>query len=495
MLQLRNICKSFPGVKALDNVSLHIMAGEIHALCGENGAGKSTLMNILTGNLRPDNGQILIQDQPIQLTDPTQATQLGIAIVYQQLSLVDSLTIAENIFANRQPPNRFGLINYRMLHKQTQQLLNQLGLSELQPQQCVADLAPGLKQLVEIAKALSQNPAILLLDEPTASLTERETDILFSLIRQLREQGKAIVYISHRLAEIFALADCVSVLKDGQYQGTERVSEVTPDWLISRMVGRAISEKKKSSSATTEVVLRVHNLAGERFRGISFQLHRGEILGLAGLIGAGRTEIARAIFGIDKRFSGTIQLHGQTVQINHPADAVRLGIGYLPEERKRLGLFMDQSIAQNMVAVRPPGKGHWFKAGRVAELAERFRQQLSIRAPSINQLVSNLSGGNQQKTMLARWLQANPDVLLVDEPTHGIDIGGKAEIYTLLQQLASQGKAILLISSELPELLTLSDRILVIRDGELSGELNGNDATEERIMALASTKEPLRKSK
>ena len=486
MLQLRNITKQFPGVKALDDVSLDVDAGEIHALCGENGAGKSTLLNILTGNLRPDSGQILLNGQPIEITGPAQATQLGIAIVYQQLSLVETLTVAENIFANRQPRNRFGLIQYKALRQQTQTLLTQLGLTDLRPETLVSDLAPGQKQMVEIAKALSQNSDVLLLDEPTASLTGRETDVLFALVRQLRAEGKSIVYISHRLAEIFTLADRVSVLKDGRYQGTQPVKETTPNELINRMVGRTLTAEKQTSSATNEVLLRVDNLSGARFQTISFSLRRGEIVGMAGLVGAGRTEIARAIFGIDDYESGTIYLDGQPVQITHPADAVRLGIGYLPEERKSLGLFMEQSVSQNIVAVQPPANGLWFDARRVETVAESYREQLGIRTPSTRQLVSKLSGGNQQKVMLARWLLANPDVLMVDEPTHGVDVGAKSEIYALLRQLAAQGKAILLISSELPELLTLADRILVIRDGRMSGELLNDEATEERIMSLAT---------
>jgi ABC-type sugar transport system ATPase subunit len=486
MLELRNISKHFPGVKALDGVSFQVNAGEIHALCGENGAGKSTLLNILMGNLRPDSGQILLNGQPVQISTPKQATELDITIVYQQLSLVDSLTVAENIFANRQPRNRFGFIQYNTLNANTQTLLNQLALSDIRPKTLVSDLSPGQKQMVEIAKALSQNPSVLLLDEPTASLTDRETQTLFALLRQLRAQGKAIVYISHRLAEIFALADRVSVLKDGRYQGTETVSNVTPDWLINRMVGRSLSQEKSPSSATEEVLLRVDNLTGVRFQNISFQLHRGEILGLAGLVGAGRTEVARAIFGVDDYQSGTVFREGQPLKIHHPADAIQQGIGYLPEERKRLGLFMEQSVAQNIITVQPPANGPWFKTRQVTTVADTFRKQLAIRTPSVRTSAGHLSGGNQQKTMIARWLLANPDILLVDEPTHGIDVGGKAEIYALLRQLAAQGKGILLISSELPELLLLADRILVMREGQLSGELNARDATEERIMALAT---------
>ncbi len=506
MLELRNLSKQFPGVKALDGVSFHVERGEIHALCGENGAGKSTLLNLLTGNLQPDAGQIVLEGQPVRVVNPAHATSLGIAIVYQQLSLIDTLSVAENIWANRQPRGTFGLswpglswpglswpglIQYRQLRSQTQALLSQLNLSGLHPNQLVGELSPGQKQMVEIAKALSQNPSLLLLDEPTASLTSRETDTLFALLRQLRAEGKAIVYISHRLTEIFAIADRVSVLKDGRYQGTEPITQTSPQALIRRMVGRDLlaSEKPVAQSdepAAQPVLLAVEGLAGKRFRDVSFELHRGEILGLAGLVGAGRTEIAQTIFGQEAKLAGTVSLSGQPVAIRHPADAVRLGIGYLPEERKRLGLFMEQSVRQNIVAVKPSASGPWFQANVTRTIAEGFRQQLGIRTLSVEERVGNLSGGNQQKAMLARWLLAAPDVLMVDEPTHGIDVGAKAEIYALLRQLAAEGKGILLISSELPELLALSDRILVVRAGQITGELPGTDATEEQIMALAT---------
>ena len=491
MLELRNLSKQFPGVKALDGVSFHVERGEIHALCGENGAGKSTLLNLLTGNLQPDAGQIVLEGQPVRVVNPAHATSLGIAIVYQQLSLIDTLSVAENIWANRQPRGTFRLIQYRQLRLQTQALLNQLNLTGLHPNQLVGELSPGQKQMVEIAKALSQNPSLLLLDEPTASLTSRETDTLFALLRQLRAEGKAIVYISHRLTEIFALADRVSVLKDGRYQGTEPITQTSPQALIRRMVGRDLlaSEKPVAQSdepAVQPVLLAVEGLAGKRFRDVSFELHWGEILGLAGLVGAGRTEIAQTIFGQEAKLAGTVSLSDQPVAIRHPADAVRLGIGYLPEERKRLGLFMEQSVRQNIVAVKPSASGPWFQANVTRTIAEGFRQQLGIRTLSVEERVGNLSGGNQQKAMLARWLRAAPNVLMVDEPTHGIDVGAKAEIYALLRQLAAEGKGILLISSELPELLALSDRILVVRAGQITGELTGTDATEEQIMALAT---------
>lgn len=487
MLDLVAISRDFPGVRALDTVSFSIQPGEIHALCGENGAGKSTLLNILTGNLQPTTGQIRLNGQDVRIDGPAQATELGIAIVYQQLSLVDGLSVAENIFANRQPRNRFGLIRYRELYEATQALLDRLDLPGIRPKTPVARLSAGQKQMVEIAKALSQNPAILLLDEPTASLTDRETQTLFALLRQRRADGTAIVYISHRLNEIFALADRVTVLKDGRHQATLPRPDLTPDKLIRLMVGRDLSQTDGRSSATGDVLLSVSALSGNGFRDVSFQLHRGEILGLAGLVGAGRTEIARAIFGIDPPTTGQVMLRGQPVTIRHPADAVRLGVGYLPEERKTLGLFMEQSVAQNIVAVRPPVSGPWFSHRRVEQVAGEYRQQLGIRTASLRERVVNLSGGNQQKTMLARWLLTNPDVLLVDEPTHGIDVGAKVEIYTLLRNLASKGKGILLISSELPELLVLADRILVVREGQLSGELSQAEATEEAILQLATT--------
>ena len=487
MLELRAISKSFPGVKALDGVSFSVLPGEIHALCGENGAGKSTLLNILTGNLQPDAGTVLVDGNPVRIDGPAQAIKLGISIVYQQLSLFDGLTVADNIFANRQPRNRLGLIDYRRLRADTQQLLEQLHLTNLRPDVRIADLSPGQKQMVEIAKALSQNSAILLLDEPTASLTTPETETLFALLRQLRAQGKAIVYISHRLTEIFTLADRVSVLKDGRHQATLPLADLTSDRLINLMVGRELAAIETDLETTGEELLSVDGLSGEQFRDIGFTLHRGEILGLAGLAGAGRTEIARAIFGIDQRTAGRVELKGNPVVIRHPADAVRLGIGYLPEERKTLGLFAEQSVAHNIVAAKPSATGPWFSVRRMAVVAEHYRQALSIQTPSVRVPVHTLSGGNQQKTLLARWLLTDPDVLLVDEPTHGVDVGAKAEIYVLLRQLVRQGKGILLISSELPELLALSDRILVVRAGQVSATFDRADATEERIMNAATT--------
>ncbi|MGA0559705.1 sugar ABC transporter ATP-binding protein [Larkinella sp. VNQ87] len=486
MLNLHQISKAFPGVRALRDVSFEVQAGEVHALCGENGAGKSTLLNILTGNLPPDTGRIEFRGKTVQFGGPAEATRLGIAIVYQQLSLVDSLSVAENIFANRQPRNRWGLIRQRALYDQTSSLLTELNIAQIQPDTWVGELSAGQKQMVEIAKALSQKPDLLLLDEPTASLTEREIRTLFELIRQLKTAGKAVVYISHRLSEIFSIADRVSVLKDGTYQGTLPVHETSADELVRRMVGRNVLLERTVSKARPEVVLAVEKLSGQRFSNVSFELHRGEILGLAGLVGAGRTELARAIFGIDGRTSGAVRLHGKPLKIRHPADAIRVGVGYLPEERKVLGLFPEQTVTQNVVVTQPSlTPAGWLDATASAARAESFRQRLDIRTPSVQTAVGTLSGGNQQKVLLARWLLTNPEVLIVDEPTHGIDVGAKADIYALLRQLAAEGKAILLISSELPELLLLADRILVMREGHLTGELPGESATEQQVMQLA----------
>ncbi len=487
-LQLIGISKYFPGVKALEGISFDLQPGEVHALCGENGAGKSTLMNILTGNLAPDEGEIRVNGELVKIAGPAEAGRLGIAIVYQQLSLVDTLSVAENIYANMQPRNRWGLIDNNALNAQSKQLLGDLQMDYIQPDHLVSNLSPGEKQMVEIAKALSKDPDILILDEPTASITERETNTLFNLIRGLKSSGKSIIYISHRMAEIFHIADRVTVLKDGRYQGTIDRADITPDDLIRRMVGRELGKHTMASSATTMELLRVAHLSGKAFEEISFTVHKGEILGLAGLVGAGRTEIAQTIFGYLPRRSGRITFKGQPVEFRHPADAISAGIGYVPEERKSLGLFLDKSVTDNIVvaSLQVAAAGKVYDARKASGLAQTLKEKLRIATPHVQQAVVNLSGGNQQKVVLAKWLLTDPDILIVDEPTHGIDVGAKAEIYSLLEQLAAKGKGIILISSELPELLALADRILVIRQGRLAGELNRKDATEEKVIAMAA---------
>lgn len=487
-LKLTGISKTFPGVRALDRVDLTILPGEIHALCGENGAGKSTLMNILVGNLQPDEGTIILNNAPVIFSKPQQAIEFRIAIVYQQLSLIDSLNVAENIFANQQPVNAWGLIGFNELYKKATSLLRQLDLDEINPRTLVSKLSPAQKQMVEIAKALSKKPSILILDEPTASLTEKETKTLFNILQNLKGQGTSIIYISHRLEEIFLLADRISILKDGKHQGTFLKQDITKDELIKRMVGREIKALKVEGHSRDEILLSVKNITGKRFHNVTFELRRGEILGLSGLVGAGRTEIARAVFGVDSIDSGEIILRGKTLKIKHSSDAISHGMAYVPEERKRLGLFSEMSIQDNIIAGKLSNavSGRFYSSTKARTLAENSKTKLNIAAPGVHQRVVNLSGGNQQKVVLAKWLLTNPEVLIVDEPTHGIDVGAKFEIYEILNLLAEQGKGIIMISSDLPELLGICDRIVVIKMGEVKGELSRRDATEEKIMAMVS---------
>lgn len=487
-LLLHHITKQFPGVKALDDVTISIEEGEIHALCGENGAGKSTLMNIVSGNLQPDAGSIELNGKRIVLPDPQTAFDHRIAIVYQHLSLFDSLSVAENIYANLQPRNPWGMIQFEDLFEKTGLLLQQLNLEEINPRTLVGKLSPAQRQLVEIAKALAKEPSIFILDEPTASLTEKETKTLFKILQSQKKKGVSIVYISHRLEEIFLLADRISILKDGKHQGTFPSSELTKDALITRMVGRELKALRTASTKKEEVLLELKNITGIKFNNISFVLHRGEILGLSGLVGAGRTEIARAIFGIAPIRSGQVLLRNKAFNTRHPSYSIQEGVAYVTEERKTLGLFQEMSVQDNIVVtslnrVMPSG---FYDAAKAKQLATASKEKLRIATPTIQQRVINLSGGNQQKVMLAKWLLSQPDVLVIDEPTHGIDIGAKYEIYEILKSLAAEGKGVIMISSELPEIIGLCDRIIVIKKGSVAGELSGVDMTEEKIMKLAT---------
>jgi ribose transport system ATP-binding protein len=487
-LLLQNITKQFPGVKALDNVTVSIVPGEIHALCGENGAGKSTLMNILSGNLQPDEGEIIIGGNNVILKDPQQAFDQGIATVYQHLSLFDSLSVAENIYANQQPINKVGIIQFADLYSKTLTLLHQLNLDAIDPLTLVGKLSPAQKQMVEIAKALSKEPSIFILDEPTASLTNKETKTLFEILQAQRNKGISIIYISHRLEEIFLLADRISILKDGKHQGTFYSTELTRDALISKMVGRELKELNTKSNKHHGVLLELKNITGFKFSNISFTLHRGEILGLSGLVGAGRTEIARAIFGMDELLSGEMFFHDSPFRPSHPNEAISHGIAYVTEDRKTLGLFSEMSVQENIVAAGldriMPSK--FYNDAIAGQLTRAAKERLRISTHSLQQRVAKLSGGNQQKVMIAKWLLVQPEVLIVDEPTHGIDIGAKYEIYEILKALAAEGKGIIMISSELPELIALCDRIIVIKRGKIAGELSGEDRAEEKIMKLAT---------
>jgi ABC-type sugar transport system ATPase subunit len=487
-LLLQNITKQFPGVKALDNVTISVNAGEIHALCGENGAGKSTLMNILSGNLQPDGGNIVIDGKNVILQDTQRAFDQGIAIVYQHLSLFDNLSVAENIYANQQPVSKLGIIQFGDLYAKTQDLLQRLNLETINPGTRVGKLSPAQKQMVEIAKALSKEPSIFILDEPTASLTNKETKTLIKILETQRNKGVSIIYISHRLEEIFLLADRISILKDGRHQGTFQAKELSRDALINKMVGRALKALRTQQSRTNEVLLELKNVTGLKFENVSFVLHRGEILGLAGLVGAGRTEIAQAIFGMDKRLTGEMVFLASSFRPLHPAEAIRKGIAYVTEDRTSMGLFSEMSVQDNIVVAGLDSimTSRFYDDAKAVQLTAAAKDKLRIATHNIKQRVANLSGGNQQKVMIAKWLLARPEVLIVDEPTHGIDIGAKYEIYEILKALAEEGKGIIMISSELPELIGLCDRIIVIKRGTVAGELSGEDRTEENIMKLAT---------
>jgi ABC-type sugar transport system ATPase subunit len=492
LLELTDICKSFPGVQALRGISFDVCEGEIHALAGENGAGKSTLMHILAGVYPPDSGTIAFnQRRGIRIETEHLSQQLGISMVYQERSLVPSLSVAENIFAARQPTNRWGIINYQQLNAQAKHLLNELGL-EIDPRILVTRLSPAQQQMVEIAKALSLDARLVIFDEPTSPLTEAETIALFRIIDQLRRKMVSIIYISHHLEEIFKIADRVTVLKDGECRGTFKVSEMTPSGLINLMVGRDImmnpNPLNETISADSQVVLEIRRLSDRgRIKEVSFSVRAGEIIALAGLAGAGRTELALSIFGAATGTRGEVLLNGRPVRIQSPKDAIAVGIGYVPEDRRVAGLFLEMSLANNVVAAYLKKLGSWWMDDRKRDtIAETQRRRLNITARNVQVAVQNLSGGNQQKVVLSKWLLLQPKVLIVDEPTRGIDVGAKAEVHRLLYDLARQGTAVILISSDLPEVLALADRVLIMRQGEIAGELTRQHATEEKILHHAA---------
>ncbi len=490
ILALRDISKAFAGVHALEGASLEVLPGEVHALLGENGAGKSTLVKIIAGVHQPDAGEILWDGQPVHFPTPLAAQQHGIAAIYQEPALFPDLDIAENILMGRQPMDpTTRRIRWGELYAEAGRLLRSLGTS-LDPRTRVRGLSMADQQMVEIAKALSMNARVLLMDEPTSSLSRREVGELFRIMRRLRELGTAIIFISHRLEEVFEIADRVTVLRDGRYVGTRRVSEVSSDQLIQMMVGRTLTTLfPKQEVPVGEVALRVQGLTKVGvFSDISFELRRGEILGLAGLVGAGRTDVARAIFGVSPADSGTIEVNGRPVQIRNPKDALALGIAYVPEDRQHHGLVLQLSITQNVTLpiLEQFATLGWVDRGAEQREAKSWAERMEVHAAGLWQKVRELSGGNQQKVVLGKWLATRPRILILDEPTRGIDVGTKAAVHQLMSTLAGQGMAILLISSELPEVLSMSDRILVMREGRITGRLTRAEATQERIMAYAT---------
>lgn len=497
LVRMEAIEKSFPGVQAISDGRFELRAGEVHALCGENGAGKSTMMKLLAGIYQKDAGQIFYQGREVSIPSPRAALQMGICIIHQELNLMPHLSVAQNIFIGREPRGMGGLIlDERAINAQTSALFERIHL-KLDPRTKVGELTIATQQMVEIAKALSYESRVLIMDEPTAALTNTEIADLFAIIRQLRDKGTGIVHISHRLEELKQIADRVTVMRDGRYVDTISSAEMTIDRVITMMVGRAIYESKPELPAqpSQESVLEVRQLNRKRtIRDVSFSLKRGEILGLAGLVGAGRTEVARAIFGADPLDSGTIVVRGKPTKISSPNDAVQQGIGYLSEDRKRYGLALGMDVESNIVLAtldRFLGLLGWVRRLAIRAKAEEHVKGLAIRTPSVRQKVRNLSGGNQQKVVLGKWLTANTEILIVDEPTRGIDVGAKSEIYRLLNELAQQGKSIIMISSELPEILRLSHRIIVMCEGRITGELSSAEATQERIMAYATQREAI----
>lgn len=485
ILELNHIRKQFPGVLALDDVHFDIMPGEIHALLGENGAGKSTLIKIASGVYQPDEGEILVAGKTVRLSSPREAQALGIATIYQELLLYPELSVAENIFMGHAPKSRFGAVNWGAMRKQAQEILGSLNIYDMDVTRKVGTLTVGNRQRVEIAKALSMNARVLIMDEPTAAITEADVDRLFEIIALLKERDVGIIYISHRLHEVFEIGDRVTVLRDGKYIDTKPVAETSEDDLIRMMVGRTIENLfPKAEAAVGDVVLEVQNLKRKPLtKDISLQLRAGEIVGLAGLIGSGRSELAHVIFGYMPAESGRILIDGQQVRITSPAQAMQYGIAYLPEDRGTQGLIREMTIRENtsLTVLRELSTAMFIDRREELQLARQTIDQLGIRAFSPHQLVGKLSGGNQQKVVVGKWLATKPKVLIMDEPTRGIDVGSKAEIHRLMSELAQQGLAILMISSELPEILGMSDRILVMREGELVAEYARGEATQENI--------------
>ena len=492
LVLMEGIEKSFPGVHALSQCHFDLRSGEVHALVGENGAGKSTLMKVLSGVYKKDAGRILYKGKEVDIPNPRAALHLGISIIHQELNLMNHLTVAQNIFIGREPRRQVKFfLDDKKINEEAEKLFAMLHLN-LDPRTKVADLTVAKQQMVEIVKALSFNAEVLIMDEPTAALTDTEIAELFRIVSHLREQGVGIVHISHRLEELKSISDRVTVMRDGQYINTVQTKEASIDQIIGMMVGRTIFEATPEvpENPSEEIVLEVKNLnRGRMVKDVSFNLKRGEILGFAGLVGAGRTEVARAIFGADTIDSGEIYVMGNKVQIKSPLDAVKNGIGYLSEDRKRYGLTLGMDVENNVVLAsfnKFLGAFGWVNNDKTRSTANQMVNTLSIRTPSIQQKTKNLSGGNQQKVIVGKWLTADTDVLIFDEPTRGIDVGAKSEIYKLLNELARQGKSIIMISSELPEILRMSHRVIVMCEGRITGEINVADATQENIMKYAT---------
>lgn len=488
ILSLRGITKSFPGVKALDGINLDFYEGEVHSLCGENGAGKSTLMKILTGVYSLDEGEIYISGVKENIRNPLDALNKGLSIIFQEFNLVDALSIAENIFMGRLSNKKGTWVSWKDINARAKELMLRVGY-DIDPTTLVKDLSVAEKQMVEIAKALSYNSKIIIMDEPSATLTTKEVEKLIQIINDLRKDGVTVIYISHKLEEVMEISDRVSVLRDGKIISTHDVEVLTKDMIVENMVGRTVEQnypkRPSAPKEEAEVVLEVKNLTRKGvFEDISFQLRKGEVLGFAGLVGAGRTEIVRAIFGADKLTDGEVLIKGHPVHIKDPAKAIQSGLALLTEDRKQQGLHLDMPLSKNVSCVNLKAVTHNGFVSRAEEkqVCNEYIEKLAIKTPSSEQKALNLSGGNQQKVVLAKWLYADSDIIILDEPTRGIDVGAKMEIYNLMNQLIAEGKSIIMISSEMPELMGMSDRVVVIYEGRMKGTLIGEEINAERIM-------------
>jgi len=491
LISMRGIVKNYPGVKALRGVDLTVAPGQVMGLVGENGAGKSTLLKVLAGAATADEGTVEVDGQPVTLRTPRDSQQAGIAVIYQELMLAEHLSIAENVYAGREPTTRWGSVDFRQMHRNTAKLLADLGITA-KPGDQVGRLNVARRQMVEIAKALSIDARLIVMDEPTSSLTEDEVETLLELVRGLRDRGVSVVYVSHRMREIFAVCDAITVMRDGELVGVKAVGDVTPGEVVRMMVGRDLVDMYGTRTAplsSAKTVLEVERLqAGPRVLDVSFTVAAGEIVGMAGLIGAGRSETAMAVFGEGRKTAGTVRMDGEPVKLRNARQAIAAGIAYVPEDRKQQGLFLGLPIRSNISSscLDDISASGLVSARKDRTLGAKLAKDLQVKAPSIEVPVGTLSGGNQQKVVLARWLARRPRVLILDEPTRGVDVGAKAEIYRLIREIAAEGVAVLVISSELPEVLGLSDRVLVMREGRLVGEFGYGEADEQQVMALAT---------
>ena len=485
VLEASGVCKSFPGVKALTDVSITLHRGEVVALLGENGAGKSTLIKVLSGIYQPDAGEIRMDGQTVHFDLPLQARDAGIGVIHQELNYVPTISIAENIFMGKLP-KKHGFVDYKTMYAESSRILKKVGL-ELDPRIQISTCAVAQKQLIEIAKVLSADARVLILDEPTSALNDVETNYLFDLIRRASEAGIAILYISHKLEELFAIADRVVVLRDGCVTGELSIRETNKSELIARMVGRELTDLfPKTSNPIGDVALEVDHLTTEAFQDVSFRTHRGEIFGIYGLMGSGHQEIGAALFGQIDHSAGSIRVCGKEVRIRQPMDAINNGLAYVPAERKTEGLVLNQSVEVNIASARySRERPFWLRRKKDAQSAQKWIEQLRIKTPSRDTITESLSGGNQQKVILGKWLELSPDVFILNEPTRGIDVGSKSEIYRIVNDLCADGKCVIIITSEMPELLSMSDEIMVMFEGRVSGYLKGSEATQEDVVRLA----------